>query len=249
MKNKLFLFLSLVMLIFVQSQNLHIKYTYVNPVNFLVHEDLYISGVNALGIRDSVMIKNTNEQLHADGNNTRIFGKTTKQKVKYYRSSLNETMIIHEYIDDHSYWIKDELPKIVWNTNYSETKKIGTYICKKATTVFRGSKITAYYTPDLPYAFGPYKFAGLPGVILEVGEDDNAVNSWKAESIEFTIPNNVILTAPEEKTITYREFIHLQDKKNEDEVKRLTAKLPNNGTVMNIEQPKRTAIEKIYEWE
>ncbi|MCJ7935264.1 MAG: GLPGLI family protein [Chryseobacterium sp.] len=195
-----------------------------------------------------MMSKAGTGKLKVDDNNIEILGKINKQKAKYYKSSLTQTVVINEYIDDHSYWITDELPKIVWNTNYTDTKKIGAYICKKATAKFRGSKITAFYAPDLPFAVGPYKFYGLSGVILEIGEDNNHVNSWKAESIELNIPEDMVLAFPDKKTISYREFIRLQDEKDWEEVKRLTSNL-NNGVVISIDSPKRNGIEKKYEWE
>ncbi|SHF47033.1 GLPGLI family protein [Chryseobacterium sp. OV279] len=248
MKNKIFLFLSVLMLVFTRSQNLHIKYTYVNPVNFLINEDLYVSGNYALSIRDSVMLKKEKNQLKVEGNNVEILGKVTKQKTKYYKTSLNETLIINEFIGENSYWISDQLPKIVWNTNFVETKKIGKYVCKKATAVFRGSKVAAYYALDLPFSFGPYKFSGLPGVILEVTEDEKSVNSWKADLIESYVSKKIELMAPKNNTISYKEFIHLQENKDLEEVKRLTSNLPR-GAVVHIDSPKRNGIEKKYEWE
>ncbi len=231
-----------------QSQSLHIKYVYVNPVNFLVDEDLYISGNNALSIRDSVMLKKEKNQLKFEGNNVEILGKVTKQKTKYYKTSLNETLIINEFIGKNSYWISDQVPKIAWNTNFVETKKIGKYVCKKATTIFRGSKVTAYYASNLPFSFGPYKFSGLPGVILEVTEDENSVNSWKADLIESHVSKKIELIAPKNNTISYEEFVQLQESKDLEEVKRLTSNLPK-GAVVYIDSSKRNGIEKKYEWE
>ncbi|WP_157609252.1 GLPGLI family protein [Psychroflexus torquis] len=54
-----------------------------------------------------------------------------------------------------------------------ETKTIQGYQCFKATTTFLDpneseSKVTAWFVKDLPYAFGPKKYFGLPGLILEI---------------------------------------------------------------------------------
>ena len=40
------------------------------------------------------------------------------------------------------------------------------YPCQKATATFRGRTWTVWYTLDLPYSDGPWKFCGLPGLIL-----------------------------------------------------------------------------------
>lgn len=61
-----------------------------------------------------------------------------------------------------------------------EKKQIGDYTCYKATKkdFFIGSsgnsveiKIKAWYAPELPYSFGPLKYNGLPGLILEIEND------------------------------------------------------------------------------
>lgn len=59
----------------------------------------------------------------------------------------------------------------------SETTKIGDYKVQKAETEFGGRKWTAWFTTDLPYQDGPYKFGGLPGLIVKV-EDDKGEYSF-----------------------------------------------------------------------
>jgi GLPGLI family protein len=44
----------------------------------------------------------------------------------------------------------------------NKNKKILGYDCIKATANFRGSEVTAYFTKELPYSAGPFKFFGLP---------------------------------------------------------------------------------------
>ena len=46
------------------------------------------------------------------------------------------------------------------------------YLCKKATCLFRGRYYTAWYAPDIPLSNGPWKFNGLPGLILKVEDAD-----------------------------------------------------------------------------
>ena len=46
------------------------------------------------------------------------------------------------------------------------------YPCHKATTTFRGRTWTVWYTLDLPYSDGPWKFCGLPGLILHAYDSE-----------------------------------------------------------------------------
>lgn len=48
-----------------------------------------------------------------------------------------------------------------------ETTKIGDYKVQKAEADFGGRKWTAWFTTDLPYQDGPYKFSGLPGLVVK----------------------------------------------------------------------------------
>lgn len=47
------------------------------------------------------------------------------------------------------------------------------YPCHKAITTFRGRTWTVWYTLDLPYSDGPWKFCGLPGLVLYAYESED----------------------------------------------------------------------------
>lgn len=69
-----------------------------------------------------------------------------------------------------------EEPKFNWNIS-NEKQKIGEYNAQKATTEFGGKKWTAWFSTDLPFQDGPYKFSGLPGLIVKI-EDEGKNYSW-----------------------------------------------------------------------
>ena len=48
-----------------------------------------------------------------------------------------------------------------------ETKKIGEYETQKATASFGGRERIAWFSKDIPFQDGPYKFHGLPGLIVK----------------------------------------------------------------------------------
>lgn len=43
---------------------------------------------------------------------------------------------------------------------------------QKATTVFRGRNYIAWFSPEIPLLEGPYKFSGLPGLILDLRDEE-----------------------------------------------------------------------------
>ena len=57
------------------------------------------------------------------------------------------------------------------------------YPCKKAVANFRGRTWTVWYTLDLPYSDGPWKFCGLPGLILSAKESEG-IFSFSCVGIE-----------------------------------------------------------------
>ena len=69
--------------------------------------------------------------------------------------------------DNYSYTEKVNLD---WNIS-SETAKVDEYTTQKATTTFGGRKWTAWFTNDFPVSDGPYKFSGLPGLIVKLEDD------------------------------------------------------------------------------
>ncbi len=78
----------------------------------------------------------------------------------------------------------------------TEKKQILTYKCSSASIDFGGRTWIAWYTSQIPIQDGPWKFEGLPGLILEINSKDNEY-SFKLSSIEKTndfksIPSNIV---------------------------------------------------------
>jgi GLPGLI family protein len=85
----------------------------------------------------------------------------------------------------------------------NENKMISGYNCKKATVEFEGRKWIAWYANDIPVNAGPYKFYGLPGLILGLSDTDNLFifNVNSVETGNFKVNNttsNYFLTDGDE---------------------------------------------------
>lgn len=66
--------------------------------------------------------------------------------------------------DQYSY---NETPAFPWKI-LPETVKIGEYNTQKAEVVYGGRTWYAWFTQEIPLQDGPYKFSGLPGLIMKV---------------------------------------------------------------------------------
>jgi GLPGLI family protein len=90
-------------------------------------------------------------------------------KLEYLYNNLEKGKIsVYTGIMGSHYRILEEIPKFKWQLSENTTKNIIGYDCMMATTTFRGRQWTAWYTMDIPLSLGPWKFGGLPGLILLV---------------------------------------------------------------------------------
>ncbi|BAP29423.1 uncharacterized protein CHSO_0386 [Chryseobacterium sp. StRB126] len=85
------------------------------------------------------------------------------------KDKTNQKTYFKDRIGRDIYSYEEDRP-LNWKIS-SETTKIGEYKVQKAETDFGGRKWTAWFTTDLPYQDGPYKFGGLPGLIVKVEDD------------------------------------------------------------------------------
>lgn len=91
-----------------------------------------------------------------------------KHTIKIEGSELQYLDVIFD--DYYSYQEKIEYQWVIEN----ETQEIMGYNCKKATTTYAGREWVAWFTLDIPVSAGPYKFRGLPGLIIKIADTTNS---------------------------------------------------------------------------
>ncbi len=104
---------------------------------------------------------------------------------------VNQTVMYSDRIGRDNYMYVEQ-PNIVWKI-LPETVNIGEYKAQKAETSYGGRTWNAWFTTQLPYQDGPYKFSGLPGLIikLEDGNGDYSFDLKETKKIEdFTSLNS-----------------------------------------------------------
>ena len=101
--------------------------------------------------------------------------------------------------DEHGIGYKmlliEPLNSFQWKLGEDKKVILG-YSCYKATCTFRGRDYVAYFTKEIPFKAAPWKFYGLPGVVLEVYSTDGFCK-WKANSIK-TRTQHGVMTLPYE---------------------------------------------------
>ena len=89
----------------------------------------------------------------------------TKFKWKIFKYKDRIEVFDNINAQDNYYLEKDA--DIDWQL-HDEVKEISGYQCQKATGHFAGREYIAWFTREVPVSDGPYKFRGLPGLIVKI---------------------------------------------------------------------------------
>ncbi|MDR3340725.1 MAG: GLPGLI family protein [Candidatus Symbiothrix sp.] len=90
---------------------------------------------------------------------------------KIYKNRLNGEIIII----DMNYKCDDAVGSFNWEIS-PDTATIFDYSCQKATTRFRGRNYEAWFTLEVPINDGPWKFYGLPGLIVKIKDSQGLID-------------------------------------------------------------------------
>lgn len=173
-------FLVLLMYITISAQNQRFVYEYkyypdstqkekqnVEFLNLDVSKKTSLFYSGEVKERDSLVRSIVNQQLKSGSTNINLTGLgAPKGKIRFYVSKDYSSMdtYLHTALGRDRYNVKDSR-----NMNWKilpDKQKIGDWDTQKAETEFAGRKWTAWFTPEIPIQDGPYKFRGLPGLIV-----------------------------------------------------------------------------------
>lgn len=131
---------------------------------------------------DSLMKADLEKQLAATGS-INVKSDMRKGDVRY---SVTKTYPdyktnIHRRLAMDAYKISEDR-KINWKIS-SEKEKIGEWNTQKAETDFAGRHWIAWFSTDIPIQDGPYKFQGLPGLIVKI-EDKTGSHKMELKGIK-----------------------------------------------------------------
>lgn len=217
----------------------------------------YVKG----SVRDGVLIydKDTNQSLYIDllstnhkinktshdglklesGEKATIIEASISRYNQYFYKSNNNLYYTCDLLKK-PFLVNDTTLNIDWIL-HNDTKQIDGFNCKKATTNFKGRDWEIWYTTEIPISYGPWKFYGLPGLIIiaKEGSDQFWFRLTKIKidpSIKIEPVNR-----KEFKEVSFKQFISM-----EEEVLWGDA----NGLFVprKEEDRKRNGIELFFEW-
>lgn len=119
-----------------------------------------------------------NKQLEAPVNKGDIrtisFNGLPQAKVKHSVYKDQNDILISVFMRDLYTFKSSDI--LSWKISKKENKSILGYKCSKATVTVDNKSYIAWFTYDIPINDGPYKFRGLPGLILQVSEEHGYFN-------------------------------------------------------------------------
>ena len=123
------------------------------------------------------------------------YGKAPRPALKsLYIDFQEETKVSLQEFMTREFRVESPLENKGWKLDPTR-KKIGKYVCMKATMMLEGDTVTAWFAPEIPVPAGPAEYYGLPGVVLAVERLGETV--LLATSIDLTPPPTELLVRPE----------------------------------------------------
>lgn len=149
------------------------------------------------------------DQIHLSQNAAayKLNSKSLQQIIHQKNSTKN---ILYTSDPTNGYYIIESSDPIEWKLE-NETKTIDKIKVSKAVTSFGGRKWVAWYNEDVPLSEGPYKFRGLPGIIVEMQDSEGLivykmVKSEKLKETEDTTDFLETFYGKKPKLITLEKF-------------------------------------------
>ena len=197
---------------------------------FTKKESLY----KEINIESSNDIKKT--LTSNQGTTNAIIGGRKNTTSKYYYNNKNN-FYFKDNFSDVILVVKED--DYFWNWElHQEKKQIGNFSCQKATINFRGRNYVAWFTNEIPVPFGPWKFQGLPGLILEVYDDDNIFHiATKKVMIENKGDCEIAINKEEQKeALSIEGYLKRKEKIVEEIFAQMSSKLPKGSKPLRIDK-------------
>ncbi|MCY0968484.1 GLPGLI family protein [Chryseobacterium wangxinyae] len=220
MKNLLFIIFTFSSILFyAQNQRFSYEYKFVTDSTAkdksqteLMYLDISKKGSKFYS-RDKAVADSIMDEMNKKGSNNFEGIKFGQVQSIVEKSYPDYKIYFFNRVDMDEYKVSDER-KLDWKI-LSEKEKIGEFNTQKATTYFAGRKWIAWFTTDIPFQDGPYKFYGLPGLIVKIEDKANS-HSFILKGVKNLKPDEIWIS--ENETKRYEPFIILSHDKYNKQV-------------------------------
>lgn len=149
------------------------------------------------------------------------------------KSTDANVMKVYDTAGMEQYVVEEPIENIDWTLSEDSLKNVLGYDCIMATADYHGRKWTAWFTPEIPLQTGPWKLAGLPGLILEA-DADNGVYSFVATGIQNTDRQiSPVYLADRYEKVSRKDLLKAQRSFFDNPLGQINAKFGDKGVVVS----------------
>lgn len=151
------------------------------------------------------------------------------QLFQIYKNSPNGKITVTDHIPGNAYKFEEKMDLFQWNLT-GDTSTILGYKAQKAICNFGGRNWVAWFSPEIPFNDGPYKFNGLPGLIIKIHDTRNH-HDFEILSINKLAHRVIIDIEDKEYIITTKQgFFRADDSFRDDIISRAKDAGMDNNT-------------------
>jgi len=213
MKNTVLLFVVFSAFVQAQTNRFFYEYKFIPDVNNkddvkkeMMQLDITPKGSSYYSydkfISDSTIVAAVEKQAKSGSGNISINRNEKQGQVNYkvVKDYPDFRTYLSTKISTDQYKVKED-QKPVWKI-LPDKQKIGEYMAQKATTSYGGRDWIAWFTAEIPFQDGPYKFYGLPGLIVKMEDTTGShimtlVGNKKIQNpssdAEFKLPAGMVM--------------------------------------------------------
>lgn len=250
MRNGFFIYILLLALPNVVSaqknSNIFVKYDIQFYSGMLGKSGILESDGNSSIFKEGQNLGKERIRMGEDGNIISV----AKMEDTFTFVNFKENKIISKRtLGSDGYKVHEDLKSIEWQLIPGEIKNINGFKSYKAKGEFRGRNYVAWYSPDIPLRVGPWKFQGLPGLILDIRDSTNNFQ-WTATEIVYPYSNGSPIEEPNEENLTeisLKDYVILMKDYSDLQYKKRIARAPQGVRV--VSSTSKRGVELTYEWE
>lgn len=213
MKNTVLLFVVFSAFIQAQTNRFFYEYKFIPDVNNkddvkkeMMQLDITPKGSSYYSydkfVSDSTIVAAVEKQAKSGSGNISINRNEKQGQVNYkvVKDYPDFRTYLSTKISTDQYKVKED-QKPVWKI-LPDKQKVGEYMAQKATTSYGGRDWIAWFTAEIPFQDGPYKFYGLPGLIVKMEDTTGShimtlVGNKKIQNpssdAEFKLPAGMVM--------------------------------------------------------
>ncbi|MDY0090192.1 MAG: GLPGLI family protein [Flavobacteriaceae bacterium] len=190
--------------------------------------------------------KTNNDTIYIDDFESINFKIENKDSIRTQYYLTKNEIIFRDHIYTNNEFIpvivSEKMPSYNWELEEG-TLKIGDLICNKASLNFRGRKYSVWYSLEISTQFGPWKFYGLPGLMVKIESEDKSIlfELVKVEYLKSQRINKPVMG----KVISFNEYVDYQEKIIDDFTEKIRSKLPR-GASIKVNRAESHNIEKNF---